>query len=141
MARMKGPMATRYAVDTHALLWYLAGDARLGQQAEAILREPSSHLILPIVALAEACWIVERGRSPSLTVTSLLQDVDADPRITIEPLTRAVLDRSLQLTSIQEIHDRQIVATALGLSNGGDTVVLLTRDQNITSSGLIPVKW
>ncbi len=31
-----------YVLDTHALVWYLAKDPRLGAQAEAIMDDPSS---------------------------------------------------------------------------------------------------
>jgi hypothetical protein len=39
------------------------------------------------------------------------------------------------------MHDRQIVATALVLQAAGEKVVLLTKDRNITESGVIPVLW
>jgi PIN domain nuclease of toxin-antitoxin system len=53
----------RHVVDTHALLWFLGGSARLGATARIVLGDPNSLLILPATALAEACWIVERGRT------------------------------------------------------------------------------
>ncbi|QIR38965.1 hypothetical protein HCG51_21180 [Tolypothrix sp. PCC 7910] len=39
------------------------------------------------------------------------------------------------------MHDRQIVATAIVLASKGDTVQLLTCDQNITASGLVAIIW
>jgi len=56
-------------------------------------------------------------------------------------LTDAVVARTLSLTSIREMHDRQIVATALILADAGTLTALVTRDQNITLSGLVPVVW
>jgi PIN domain nuclease of toxin-antitoxin system len=106
-------MASEYVVDAHALVWYLAGSPKLGANARAVMQDPASILVLPAIALAEACWTVERGRSVIPSVSSLLADIDADPRITVVPLDRATLDRSFTLTSIGEMHDRQIVATAL----------------------------
>ncbi|HEY2584759.1 MAG TPA: hypothetical protein VGI81_03215 [Tepidisphaeraceae bacterium] len=47
----------------------------------------------------------------------------------------------LSVGAITEIHDRQIVATALVLIDRGDSVAILTRDANITASGLVPVIW
>lgn len=128
-------------MDTHALIWYLEGSSRLGVNAKAVLDDPDSELLLPVIALAEACWIVERGRTNIPSVTNLLEDVDADPRITIVPLDRVALDVSLTLTSIGEMHDRQIVALAVQMQNKGETVALLTKDANIVASGLVPVVW
>jgi PIN domain nuclease of toxin-antitoxin system len=56
-------MATKHIVDTHALVWHLEGNPRLGSKAGTILADPSSELVLPMIALAEACWMVEHGKS------------------------------------------------------------------------------
>ncbi len=48
-------MATKNIVDTHALVWYLEGNPGLGSNAKSVLDEPTSELIVPIIALAEAC--------------------------------------------------------------------------------------
>lgn len=42
---------------------------------------------------------------------------------------------------ISEMHDRQIVATALVLADRGELVTLITRDENSTFSGLLPILW
>ncbi len=131
----------KHIVDTHTLLWYLADSPRLSAAAAAILQDASSELVLPATAYGEACWIVERGKIPFLTVVELQAALDADPRFTIYPLDRAVIDLSQSLTSITEMHDRQIVATALVLARQGEEVTLLTRDENITASDLVPVLW
>jgi PIN domain nuclease of toxin-antitoxin system len=134
-------MATKHVVDTHALVWHLEGDPRLGSSAKVVMTDPSSELVLPIIALAEACWMVEHGKSTIPTVPDLLAAVDADPRLEIVPLNREILDRSLGLTVIDEMHDRQIVASALVLKDKGAAVAVLTRDQVIRASGLVPVIW
>jgi hypothetical protein len=90
---------------------------------------------------AEACWAVERGRTSIPSVASLLADVDADSRVVLVPLDRPVLDISLTLAAITEMHDRQIAATALPLGRAGSPVPLLTCDTNITASGLVPIVW
>ena len=133
-------MAVKHVVDTHAFLWYLAGSPQLGSSARSILQDPQSELFLPAITLAEACWIVERGRVP-LTVSDILAAIDNDPRITVLPLDRSVIERSNTLTAVGEMHDRQIVATALMMQSQGETVDLLTKDGNITASGLVPTVW
>ncbi len=133
-------VTTKHFVDTHSFLWYLAGSAQLGSAAKAVLQDPASALFIPATALAEACWIVERGRV-ALTVTDVLTAIDNDSRITILPLDQSVIERSNGLTAIGEMHDRQIVATALVSQDQGGTVDLLTKDGNITASGLISIVW
>jgi hypothetical protein len=85
--------------------------------------------------------LVERGRTSIASIGVLLGALDADPRIVVIPLDRVVIERSNQITSINEMHDRHIVATALLLADRGEQVSILTRDQNITDSGLIPTVW
>lgn len=134
-------MRSKYVVDTHAIVWFIAGDSRLGPNAMQILSNPDSELILPITALAEACWVIEHGRTSIPSVTDFLLTIDADPRVTVTPLDRTILDKTLTLTDINEIHDRQITATALVLIDRGESVALLTRDQNIRETDLVPVIW
>ncbi len=132
---------TKHIVDTHALVCHLEGNQRLGPDAKTILADPSSELVLPMIALAEACWMVEHGKSTIANVQDLLAAVDADPRLEITPLNREILDRNLGLAVIDKMHDRQIVASALVLQDRGATVAILTRDSVNQSSGLATVKW
>lgn len=134
-------MPDRYVVDAHALIWYIEDSPRLGDNAGAIMDDPRSVLFLPVIALAEACWVVEHGRSSIPSVVDLLGDIDADPRVTVLPLNREVFDRSLQLTQVREMHDRLIAATALELAASGEPVQVLTKDPSIRESGLVPVVW
>ena len=73
-------MQIKYVVDTHAMVWFIAGDSRLGPNAKQILSNSNSELILPITALAEVCWIIEHGRTSIPSVTDFLLTIDADPR-------------------------------------------------------------
>ncbi len=134
-------MAARYVVDTHALIWFLEGNQRLGKEAKAALEDANSELIVPLIALAEACWIIEHGRTSIPTVADFLAAVDADPRVNVAPLDRSVLDKTLDMTAIEEMHDRQIVATALVIMDEGESVDVLTKDTNIRRSGLVSIIW
>ncbi len=57
----------------------------------------------------------------------------------IYPLDKDVIETTMSLSAINEMHDRQITATALVLASKGDEVQLLTCDSNITASGLVPI--
>ena len=130
-----------YFLDAHALVWFLESNPRLGNGAKQVLTDTTSRLFLPVTALAEVCWIVEGGKSSIPSIQELMQAIDADNRVTIVPLDREILDISHTLKAVGEMHDRQIVATAIRAAQQGRTVALLTRDQNITASGLVPIVW
>lgn len=131
----------RYVVDTHALIWFLEDNPRLGSNAKTILTHATSQLILPAIALAEAVWIVERGKTSIPSVADLLSAIDADPRVIIYPLDQAVIEQTILFSAIHEMHDRQIVATAIVLQSQGEIITLLTCDQNIEASGLVSIAW
>jgi len=71
----------------------------------------------------------------------LFNAINNDPRIAVYPLDRNIINQTLSLLSINEMHDGQIVATAMILQNQGETVALLTCDRNITASGVISIIW
>ncbi len=129
-------MAHKYVLDTHALVQYLEGNPRPGQDAKTV-----SDMILPIIALAEAAYIIERGRTSIPDVQSLLQTVLADPRLEIYPLNWEVFQQTLTATAVPEMHDRQIVATAIHLRTLGHTASVLTKDNTIVAAKLIPITW
>ena len=50
-------------LDTHALLWWLADDARLGSRARALIEEPGNDAFISVVSLWE---IVVKARTGKL---------------------------------------------------------------------------
>ncbi|BBD62536.1 PilT protein domain protein [Nostoc sp. HK-01] len=131
----------KYVIDTHALIWFLEGNIRLGANAKAILSHADSQLVIPATTLAEAVWIVERGRTSIPQPQDVISVVESDPRVVIYPLDQDVIKMTISLSAINEMHDRQIVATALVLASKGNVVQLLTCDQNITASALLATVW
>ena len=135
-------MSDRYVIDTHTLLWYMDANRRLSRKAKEILDHRDNRFLLPAIALAEALFILERKPDLyELTDKSLLRRVRTDPRIAIVDLDETTLARTIECKAIPEMHDRQIVATALLAEEAGFNVAILTRDANITESGLIPCVW
>jgi PIN domain nuclease of toxin-antitoxin system len=134
-------MALKYILDTHALIWYLEANPRLGSAAKMVMDNPASEMILPIIALAEAVDIVHKGRTRIPTLSDLLSDVMSDARIEICPLSYDVLQQSLAVTAMPEMHDRLIVATALHLQSSGHQIGLLTRDPDMVTSALVRIVW
>jgi PIN domain nuclease of toxin-antitoxin system len=127
-----------YVVDTHALLWHLTNDARLGANAQRILDDPNARLIIPTLALAEAKHAADRKRVP-IAFETVLQTVVSSTRITIFPMDLFIVSR---ITSKLDIHDSIIVATALFCREFfQDDISILTNDRAISESGLVPVVW
>jgi len=136
-------MERKYIIDTHALIWYLEGNPRLGRKAREIIENPASDMILPIIAVAEATYIIEKRRTSIPTVSDFLTRIQGDPRIEIYPLTFEVFEYILtpEGLCIPELHDRFIVSTGLYFRDLGYTVAILTKDESITDAGVIPVIW
>jgi PIN domain nuclease of toxin-antitoxin system len=131
----------KYILDTHALIWFLEGNSRLSPIVKAILSDATSELILPAIALAESVWIVSRGKTSIPSVDALLKVVKNDKRVFIHQLDFDVIEKSVELASINEMHDRQIVSTALVVESQGNQVALLTCDQNIFAAKLVTIIW
>ncbi|HEV8713611.1 MAG TPA: PIN domain-containing protein [Candidatus Binatia bacterium] len=98
-------MATKYVVDTHALVWFLEGNPRLGANARMRLEDRNSELVVPLIVLAEACWMVEHGKTGIPTIGDFLGAIDTDPRMSVVPLDRTVLNKTLSLPAITEMHN------------------------------------
>ena len=64
-----------------------------------------------------------------------------DKRVSIYPRDADVIEKSINLTSINEMHDRQIVSTALVIEEQGEQLALLTCDQNICAANLVRIVW
>ncbi|MEM9946855.1 MAG: PIN domain-containing protein [Cyanobacteria bacterium P01_D01_bin.36] len=131
----------KYVVDTHAFIWFVSGNRRLGESAKKVLSDKESELVLPAIAFAEAAWIVDKGKTGIPSVQILLKAITSDSRVVVHPLNKAVIEKTLFLHAINEMHDRQIVATALVIQSKGEKVSLLTCDRNITESNLVPIVW
>lgn len=124
-----------YVVDTHALTWYLDDDPRLGSQAEAVLDNAKVRLIIPAIVLAEIKYLAHKGRLTQ-TLDDVLRVIGSDRRCTIYPVDLSVISKApLGLY----IHDSLIVGTALVQREA--ITGILTRDETITSSKLVPTLW
>ena len=72
--------------DTHAAIWYLFSDPRLGKAASAFIEETISkgdHIGVSAISLAEMVYLVEKARIPP----NALNDLHAACRSEIRPAT------------------------------------------------------
>ena len=124
--------------DSHALIWYLTDDTRLGEAAGAEMDRVGNSFVIPTIVLAEIRRLCSKGR--------ITEDAHVGVRrlrharnCRVHPFDEHVLDR---MPDALEIHDAIIVGTALALQDtGADEVALITNDRQITESGLVQVIW
>jgi len=131
MARLK------YLLDTHAFLWAATDEDRLGAKAaRAIITTPYEQLAIADVTLQEIGLLLHLNRisfkgSPASVLSSLLNYVSVLP-ITWDI---AIFAPALALPHADQF-DRVITATAKV-----HRLPLITKDANITDSGVISTIW
>ncbi len=127
-----------YVLDTHALVWYLADDPRLGEKAREILRSKGDRLIVPAIVLAEARYIADARRVP-ISFQEVLTAITADPSCVVAPVdivTVSYMPKGL------DIHDSLIAATALLYRDLlGEDVSIVTRDERMRETPSLSTVW
>lgn len=132
-------MSPQFLLDTHIAIWSLTARKRLSREQIRVLegavrkREP---VALSAVSLLEIALLADkearRGESGAIRI---LRELNESPLFHIEPLTIDVAEEMAALgDELRDQYDRAIVCTARvrGLR-------LLTSDQRIIDSGLVPV--
>jgi len=129
-----------YLTDTHALLWYLTDDERLGERARETFVEADkgeATVIIPTIVLAESLFIVEKHKV-DVKFRDILKKIQNSLNYVVYPLNITVVLKcqDKELKKISEIHDRIIVATAKLLN-----VKPITKDPEIQDSGIVECVW
>jgi PIN domain nuclease of toxin-antitoxin system len=133
---------THYVTDTHPLIWALSGDPQLSAPAQAAFAEADAGeaiIIIPPIVAVEMIYLSEKGRISAQLVDDLLAKVSQPGRsYRLSELDTSVITAVRQIPRhlIPEMPDRIIAATAKALG-----CALLTRDGDITASGLVSVIW
>ncbi len=122
-------------VDTHTAVWYFLNDSRLSQVAGRMLDQTTQSgypILIPSISLVELVYLVEKGRIPPATYTSLRRAAD-DPRgpFRLALLNQGVIDavHAINRQLVPDLPDRVIAATALALN-----LPLVSRDAKIRTS-------
>ena len=127
-----------YVVDTHALLWHLQNDKRLGAKAAALFGEADVYFFIPTIVLCELSRLSLKGKSKH-NLQAVIDILHGDPRFEIVSLDEATVSL---LPPQLEIHDAIIVATVLALKKSKKiTAKLITWDSMISKSGLVETVW
>lgn len=125
-------------LDTHAWLWWAAGSEKLGDAARTAI-EGEDRVGIAAISCWEVAMLVARGRltldRPTLTWLRQALSLPHVELIELSPdiaVSAASLDGKLH----GDPADRLIVATAQ--RHGA---ALVTRDEKIGTSGLVPTIW
>ena len=134
----------RAVADTHAVIWYIFGDARLSVTARNTIEQiaaEGNQVAFSSITLAEIVYLSERGRIDAATIDRLLRAVDGENAVLAEVpfdrniaqslmrVERSALRSSASLSQIPDLPDRIIAATALYLG-----LPLISRDRRILLS-------
>ena len=127
----------RALLDTHAVLWAAEGDARLGTSAAELLRTlKTGEAVISDITLVEIAMLAKKGRIRlSVSAGEYLRGIQRNYPPVMIASEIAALAMDLELPH-SDPFDRIIVASARH-----HELPLLTRDRNISASGLVRVVW
>lgn len=127
----------RAVADTHAVIWYIFGDARLSVIARNTIEQiaaEGNQVAFSSITLAEIVYLSERGRIDAATLNLLLRAVDGENAVLAEvPFDRNIAQSLMRVerSQIPDLPDRIIAATALYLG-----LPLISRDRKIQLSDI-----
>ncbi|MBM3747057.1 MAG: type II toxin-antitoxin system VapC family toxin [Acidobacteria bacterium] len=127
-----------YVADTHAFLWWLAGQSRLGREATFAFEAAEAGratIVLPTIALAESVRVLEKKRLP-LGLEAVFRKLEIASNYVPGSLDLTVVAELPKLSRLKELHDRIIVATAIV-----HAAPVITKDEAIRRSGYVDTIW
>jgi PIN domain nuclease of toxin-antitoxin system len=124
-------------LDTHILVWLLISPDKLPAKARKVIlaARKTGPLVISAITLWEMAWLAENGRIEiDVSVASFVKRCAS--WVQVAPITEEIAVRSVQLPASypKDPQDRIIGATAIV-----EGCRLLTHDQRIIQSGLIPL--
>ena len=127
-----------YVTDTHALYWYLLNLSLLGANASAAFDEADNGnaiIYIPAIVVAELYYTNVKLKN-QIDFNVEFQKIKQSGQFVLVPFEADdVLDFDKD-SAVTEMHDRIIVGVARRLN-----APLLTKDVNITTSGLVNIIW
>lgn len=123
--------------DTHAAIWYLFSDPRLGREASAFIDAAivsRDRVGISAISFTEMVYLIEKERISANALDDVLTAI-ADPKSVLQQVpvddTVAVAMQQIPRRDIPDLPDRIIAATAL--YHG---VPVLSRDRRIRASNI-----
>ncbi|MFP4437439.1 MAG: type II toxin-antitoxin system VapC family toxin [Chloroflexaceae bacterium] len=134
-------MSLRAIADTHTIIWYMYGDARLSAAGRLEIDSAAAdgeQIGVSTISLVEIVYLAEKGRIAANVPDDILAVLhDPIPLLLEIPVDRTIVAalRRVDRVQVPELADRVIAATAhhFGLP-------VISRDRKITAS-VIPTIW
>ena len=136
----------RVVADTHALIWFLEADGRLGARARDVLgqaqQDPDGGIVVSVASRLDLHYLQRSGRfSPAEVQHWWAVTEDPSWNISSAAITGPVVAHfdSARLAALRDPWDRLITATAIDLG-----IPLVTKDRAITAvaeTGAVEVIW
>ena len=133
--------AAEVVVDTHALLWWIAGDRRLSKAAKRAL-DRAALIDVSAISLWEVAMLASKQRIElDRPVAAWANDLAATPGVDVRPIDGSI---AVAAAGLDDFHgdpaDRLIVATSLA-----HRAALVTKDDRIRSwarsNGALATIW
>jgi PIN domain nuclease of toxin-antitoxin system len=127
-----------YVSDTHALFWYLINAPALGVNARLAFDEADAGralIYIPAIVIAELYYLNEKKGRPLDFRTKYARLAQSKQFVLLPFYPSHTLDFDA-CSAVTEMHDRMIAADARRIN-----AALLTRDAQITSSGVVATVW
>ncbi len=131
-------MMELFVVDTHALLWYLSDDPRLGRKVSETFEfaeRGRAVILVPTIVLAESLHILEKKKL-RLNFDNVLRAIENNKNYFIVSLDIELIRRMIKVGVTLELHDRIIVT----LARQWDAKIL-TKDRKIGAVEKIKTLW
>jgi PIN domain nuclease of toxin-antitoxin system len=126
-----------YVIDTHALIWYFEDSPKLSpaaNQAFDDIEQGNALGLVPTIVLAEILYLSDKKKIPT-NISETIARLKQSTSFGIVSLDLMVVLLMVPLKAV-EIHDRVIIATAKSFEAS-----LITKDEHIRKSGVIPSVW
>lgn len=126
-------------LDTHIVVWLAFEPDKLSKNAKEAIRAAriEGGLAIASITLVELAWLAENGRiTTTLSVESFVRHCAS--KMTVLPITPEIAARAVSFPDSypKDWRDRVIGATALV-----EGIQLVTDDELIKNSGMIPIIW
>lgn len=128
-----------FVVDTHALIWFLTADERLGKKAREILLSADGvkvTLLISIIVLFEILDLIEKRRVVGISLKDLSSILLTQPYFEVRSVDLKLWQTAQTFGKGVELHDRMIAALA---KQEGATVI--TKDKEIKRLKKIETVW
>ena len=128
---------SQYVTDTMAIVSYLS-KRRLPPSVKQLFQSADvglSSILIPAIVAVEVGYLSGKGRI-DVSLVDLKQHIDQYATYQLQPLTLEIIETSLLMTDIPELHDRLIAATARFMN-----LPLITNDPLIQASAPLQTVW